>query len=157
MKRKLLPSALRPLAGPPGTAARGPGKPPSSTPKTTPRHTPAMAQKNGSFFYKVVMTVVVTLLFSGLFGCGGTGKSEEIVSFYTSSYEMARNPEYAFALYRQDGVWYPNLNSSGTLSPQWKLHWLGFLHFLIFYKAETLGLQYSRSPPGSLCSLNFRN
>ena len=26
-----------------------------------------------------------------------------------------------------------------------------------FYKAETLGLQYSRSPPGSLCSLNFRN
>ena len=85
MKRKFLPSALRPLAGPAGTAARGPGKPPSSTPKKTPRHTPAMAQKNGSFFYKAVMTVVVTLLFSGLFGCGGTGKSEEVVSFYTSS------------------------------------------------------------------------
>ena len=128
MKRKFLPSALRPLAGPAGTAARGhrggqavygppaaalhkglspgPGKPPSSTPKKTPRHTPAMAQKNGSFFYKAVMTVVVTLLFSGLFGCGGTGKSEEVVSFYTSSYGMARNPEYAFALYRRDDAWY---------------------------------------------------
>ena len=128
MKRKFLPSALRPLAGPPGTAARGhrggqavygppaaalhkglspgPGKPPSSTPKKTPRHTPAMAQKNGSFFYKAVMTVVVTLLFSGLFGCGGTGKSEEVVSFYTSSYGMARKPEYAFSLYRRDDAWY---------------------------------------------------
>lgn len=106
MKRKFLPSALRPLAGPASAAARGPGKPPSSAPKKTPRHTPAMMQRNGSFFYKAVMTVVVTLLFSGLFGCGGTGKTEEVVSFYTSSYGMARKPEYAFALYRQDGAWY---------------------------------------------------
>lgn len=106
MKRKFLPSALRPLAGPTGAAARGPGKPPSSAPKKTPQHTPAMTQRNGSFFYKAVMTVVVTVLFSGLFGCGGTGKTEEVVSFYTSSYGMARKPEYAFALYRQDGAWY---------------------------------------------------
>lgn len=106
MKRKFLPSSLRPLAGPAGAAARGPGKPPSSAPKKTPQHTPAMTQRNESFFYKAVMTVVVTVLFSGLFGCGGTGKTEEVVSFYTSSYGMARKPEYAFALYRQDGAWY---------------------------------------------------
>ncbi len=59
-----------------------------------------------NFFYKAVMIVMISLLFSGLFGCGGTGKTHEIVSFYTSSYGMARKPEYAFALYRQDGAWY---------------------------------------------------
>ena len=63
-------------------------------------------KRKKKLLYKVVMIVSIFSLLSGLFGCGGTGKSEEIVSFYTSSYGMARKPEYAFALYRRDDAWY---------------------------------------------------
>ena len=70
-----------------------------------------MMNRERAFLSTTIRIVFLLLPLFGLLGCSGNGwhaagKTDEIVSFYTSSYGMSRSPVYAFSLYRKDEVWF---------------------------------------------------
>lgn len=90
-------------------------------------------KRDKKLIYRVVMTVFVSLLLSGLFGCSMLDhyiedEADEIVRYYASSYGMARRPTYAFSLRKEEGHWF--FSASCYVNSPWS-HYTSFSSFQI--------------------------
>lgn len=95
-------------------------------------------KRDKKLIYRVVMTVFVSLLLSGLFGCGMLDyyiedEADEIVLYYASSYGMSRRPTYAFSLRKEDGHWF--FSASCYVNNPWS-HYTSFSSFQIPDKTQ---------------------